>query len=203
MMTFAKGVTSGYQQLGGLMLSERIQAILAQTTPVDQLETLPHMLKQIVEDHGQKFVRAGFAAFTATAYEFALEFDSPTAVFQDMYDARHAVGLGVIACLNENGIALAYPTQTALSAAEAGMIIDTPGPQHEGPPRCRGLHLVTGALPRVHELAARSVRLTLDGDPVGTGDRWSGQRVAAQQRWRAGHHRSRTRLPCSRRLARA
>ncbi len=29
MMTFAKGVTSGYQQLGGLMVSERIQTILA------------------------------------------------------------------------------------------------------------------------------------------------------------------------------
>jgi putrescine---pyruvate transaminase len=34
MMTFAKGVTSGYQQLGGLMVSERIQAVLA-AQPVD------------------------------------------------------------------------------------------------------------------------------------------------------------------------
>jgi putrescine---pyruvate transaminase len=33
MMTFAKGVTSGYQQLGGLMVSERIQAILALMPP--------------------------------------------------------------------------------------------------------------------------------------------------------------------------
>src|SRR5579883_2325356 len=33
MMTFAKGVTSGYQQLGGLMVSERIQAILAAQPP--------------------------------------------------------------------------------------------------------------------------------------------------------------------------
>ena len=67
-----------------------------QTTPVAQLEELPHILKQIVEDHGQKFVRAGFAAFVPQAYEFDLEFDSPTAVFQDMYDARHSIGIAII-----------------------------------------------------------------------------------------------------------
>jgi small-conductance mechanosensitive channel len=94
---------------------------IAQTTPVDQLETLPHMLKQIVEDHGQKFVRAGFAAFTATAYEFALEFDSPTAVFQDMYDARHSIGVAIIKRFQEEGIALVYPAQTGISAADAGV----------------------------------------------------------------------------------
>ncbi|HLZ71801.1 MAG TPA: aspartate aminotransferase family protein [Dehalococcoidia bacterium] len=33
MMSFAKGVTSGYQQLGGLMVSERIQAVLAAQPP--------------------------------------------------------------------------------------------------------------------------------------------------------------------------
>ena len=33
MMAFAKGVTSGYQQLGGIMVSERIQAILAALPP--------------------------------------------------------------------------------------------------------------------------------------------------------------------------
>lgn len=34
MMSFAKGITSGYQQLGGLMVSERIQKVLA-ALPVD------------------------------------------------------------------------------------------------------------------------------------------------------------------------
>jgi small-conductance mechanosensitive channel len=94
---------------------------IAQTTPVGQLESLPHMLKQIVEDHGQKFVRAGFAAFTATAYEFDLEFDSPTAVFQDMYDARHSIGVAIIKRFQEEGIALVYPAQTGISAADAGV----------------------------------------------------------------------------------
>jgi len=94
---------------------------LVQTTPVEQLEALPHLLKQIVEDHGQKFVRAGFAAFTPTAYEFDLEFDSPSAVFQDMYDARHSIGVSIIKRFQEEGIALVYPAQTGISAADSGV----------------------------------------------------------------------------------
>lgn len=94
---------------------------IAQTTPIAALEELPHLLKQIVEDHGQKFVRAGFTAFTAQSYEFDVEFDSPTAVFQDMYDARHSIGLAIIKRFQEEGIALVYPAQTGIPAAESGV----------------------------------------------------------------------------------
>lgn len=94
---------------------------VVQATPIDVLEGLPHLLKQIVEDHGQKFVRAGFTAFAAQSYEFDLEFDSPTAVFQDMYDARHSIGLTIIKRFQEEGIALVYPAQTGIPAAEAGV----------------------------------------------------------------------------------
>jgi small-conductance mechanosensitive channel len=92
-----------------------------QTTPIAVLEGLPHLLKQIVEDHGQKFVRAGFTAFTAQSYEFDVEFDSPTAVFQDMYDARHSIGLAIIKRFQEDGIALVYPAQTGIPAAETSV----------------------------------------------------------------------------------
>jgi small-conductance mechanosensitive channel len=95
---------------------------VVQTTPAEVMEELPHMLKQIVEDHGQKFVRAAFTTFGAQSYDFELQFDSPTAVFQDMYDARHTVGLSIVKRFNEEGIALAYPTQTGLTAEEAGML---------------------------------------------------------------------------------
>jgi small-conductance mechanosensitive channel len=94
---------------------------IAQTTPIAVLEDLPHLLKQIVEDHGQKFVRAGFTTFTAQSYEFDVEFDSPTAVFQDMYDARHSIGLAIIRRFQEEGIALVYPAQTGIPAAESGV----------------------------------------------------------------------------------
>jgi small-conductance mechanosensitive channel len=94
---------------------------IAQTTPIAALEDLPHLLKQIVEDHGQKFVRAGFTTFTAQSYEFDVEFDSPNAVFQDMYDARHSIGLTIIKRFQEEGIALVYPAQTGIPAAESGV----------------------------------------------------------------------------------
>ena len=94
---------------------------IVQTTSIEVLEELPHLLKDIVTDHGQKFVRAGFTGFGAQSYDFDLEFDSPTAVFQDMYDARHSVGLAIIKRFNEDGIALAYPTQVGLTPEEGGM----------------------------------------------------------------------------------
>jgi small-conductance mechanosensitive channel len=95
---------------------------IVQTTPIEMLEQLPHLLKDIVEDHGQKFVRAGFTTFGTQSYDFDLEFDATSAVFQDMYDARHSIGLAIIKRFGEEGIALAYPTQTGLTAEEAGMI---------------------------------------------------------------------------------
>ncbi|MDO7842484.1 mechanosensitive ion channel family protein [Sphingomonas immobilis] len=105
---------------------------LVQTTPVEVMEKLPAMLKEVVEEHGAKFVRAGFTAYGAQSYDFELQFDSVSAVYQDMYDARHTVGLGIVRRLNDEGIALAYPTQTGLSAEEAGLI--QPAPPPKAPP---------------------------------------------------------------------
>ncbi|THD38022.1 MAG: mechanosensitive ion channel family protein [Sphingomonas sp.] len=95
---------------------------LVQTTPVEVMEKIPDMLKDIVEDHEGTFVRAGFVAFGAQSYDLELQFDAPSAAFQDMFDLRHSVGLAIIQRFNDDGIALAYPTQTGLSAEEAGMI---------------------------------------------------------------------------------
>ena len=67
-------------------------------------------------------MRAGFVAFGAQSYDFELQFDSPSAAFQDMFDLRHSVGLAIIQRFNDDGIALAYPTQTGLSAEEAGLV---------------------------------------------------------------------------------
>jgi small-conductance mechanosensitive channel len=85
---------------------------VTQSTPIDRLERLPHMLKEEVEKNGMKFVRAGFSNFAALNYEFDVEFDSPSPAFQDMFDGRHKVGLAIIRRLSEEGIALVYPAQT-------------------------------------------------------------------------------------------
>jgi small-conductance mechanosensitive channel len=96
---------------------------LVQWTPVETMERLPEMLRQVVEAHDRTFVRAGFIGFGDSSYDFDVEFDSPSAAFQDFFDARHAIGLGIIRKLNDEGIELAYPTQTAFTAAPRGGMI--------------------------------------------------------------------------------
>ncbi len=95
---------------------------IVQTTPIAVMEKLPHLLKDIVEDHKGKFVRAGFVAFGAQSYDFELQFDSPSAAFQDMFDIRHSIGLAIVQRFNEDGVGLAYPTQVGLTAEEAGLV---------------------------------------------------------------------------------
>jgi small-conductance mechanosensitive channel len=92
-------------------------------TPIDVCRKLPDMLREIVEDNEQVFVRAGFVNFGASSLDFELEFDTPSAEFQRGYDARHAVGLAILDRFNTDGIELAYPTQTSFSAAPDGHIV--------------------------------------------------------------------------------
>lgn len=93
---------------------------IVRSTPVETMEALPALLREVVEAKGKLFVRAGFTTFGASSYDFDVEFDSPSAAFQDFYEARHAVGLAIIARLNAAGIALAYPTQASMAAAPEG-----------------------------------------------------------------------------------
>ncbi|CAN5535653.1 hypothetical protein BH09PSE4_BH09PSE4_19570 [soil metagenome] len=117
---------------------------LVQWTPVEKMEQFPAMLKEIIEGCGLKFVRGGFIGFGDSSYDFDVQFDSPSAVFQDMFDARHAIGLAIIRRMNDERIDLAYPTQTGFTAApnggyvepypEAGAPVGGEGPDTDGPP---------------------------------------------------------------------
>ncbi|WP_353205502.1 mechanosensitive ion channel domain-containing protein [Sphingomonas sp.] len=103
---------------------------VVQWTPVETLKRFPALLKDVVEGCEQKFVRAGFVKFGESSYDFDLEFDSEHAGFTEFFDARHAVGVAIIARMNDEGIALAYPTQTAFTAApDGGLIL----PYHDAP----------------------------------------------------------------------
>ena len=96
---------------------------VVQWTPVETLKRFPALLKEVVESCEQKFVRAGFVKFGDSSNNFDLEFDSEHAGFKEFFDARHAVGVAIIARMNDEGIALAYPTQTAFTAAPEGGLI--------------------------------------------------------------------------------
>ena len=100
---------------------------LVQWTPVEAMKRFPALLKEVVEECGQKFVRAGFIKFGDSSYDFDLEFDSEHAAFKEFFDARHKVGVAIIARLNDEGIELAYPTQTGFTAApDGGLILPYP-----------------------------------------------------------------------------
>jgi small-conductance mechanosensitive channel len=102
---------------------------LVQRVPADTIECLPTIVKEIVEAKGLKFVRAGFTGFSSAGYDFDVEFDSPSAAFQDMFDARHTVGIAIIRRFAEEGVGLAYPPMTATGAVAVDQPIapDTPG----------------------------------------------------------------------------
>lgn len=103
---------------------------IAQWTSVEVMDKLPDMLREIVEASGRKFVRAGFINFGDSSYDFEVQFDSPGAAFQDWYDARHLVGMAIIRRFNDEGIDLAYPSQTSFTAApQGGLIMPYPAPE--------------------------------------------------------------------------
>jgi small-conductance mechanosensitive channel len=104
-------------------------------TPPRVCGAVPGMLQEIVEKLGLNFIRAGFVGFGASTLDFELEFESPHADFQHAYDARHEVGLAILARFNAEGIEFAYPTQTAFTAAPDGtMILPFFHPQDDVPP---------------------------------------------------------------------
>ena len=103
---------------------------IAQWTPVDALDRLPDLLREVVEAQGRKFVRAGLIEFGPSSYDFGVEFDSAGAAYQDWYDARHVVGMAIIRRLAAEKIELAYPSQTSFTAApDGGLIMPYPAPE--------------------------------------------------------------------------
>jgi small-conductance mechanosensitive channel len=91
--------------------------------PPDRAADLPRLLREIVEDEGQHFVRAGFVNFGASTLDFEVEFDVMSADYDVFYKARHAIGMAILKRFNQEKIDLAYPTQTTFTAAPDGRLI--------------------------------------------------------------------------------
>ena len=109
----------------------------------------------------QTIVRGGTLGFGDSSYNFDVEFDSPTAAFQDFFDARHAIGLGIIKRLNVEGIDLAYPTQTAFTAAPRGGMIP---PYPDAPDYGRNAEPVADDPKTTAELKPSADRSAVDED---------------------------------------
>jgi small-conductance mechanosensitive channel len=96
---------------------------VAYETDRDVLQRLPEIFKEVVEEQGLAFVRAGFVSFGASSLDYELEFESPSAYYKEAYDGRHNVGMALYRRLDQEGASIPYPTQTTYTAAPDGRLI--------------------------------------------------------------------------------
>lgn len=96
---------------------------LVYQTPPAVAKRVPDILREIVESNGGLFIRAGFNNFGASSLDFQLVFDIESEDVEDMFHARHAVGLEIIDRFAKESIFFAYPTQTTFTAAPNGEMV--------------------------------------------------------------------------------
>jgi small-conductance mechanosensitive channel len=106
---------------------------LVYQTPPETLSAVPDMIRDIVEAHDRTiFARCGLTAFAASSLDFELVFDVQADDFETAFALRHDVCVAIVDRFGEAGIAFAYPTQTAFTAAPDGaLILPYPEPKAE------------------------------------------------------------------------
>ncbi|MFD1767398.1 mechanosensitive ion channel family protein [Sphingorhabdus buctiana] len=92
-------------------------------TPTETAARVPDILREIVEREGAEFIRGGFHSFAPSSLDFQLVFDVQSEDVDEMFTARHAIGLGIAKRFAEEGIEFAYPTQTTYTAAPDGTFV--------------------------------------------------------------------------------
>ncbi len=97
-------------------------ALVCQTPPV-LAARVPDILREIVEANGAQFIRAGFTTFSPSALDFQLVFDVNSDDVEEMFKARHIVGIAIIERFAKEGLEFAYPTQTTYTAAPDGTLV--------------------------------------------------------------------------------
>lgn len=96
---------------------------LVYRTPTETAARVPEILREIVEKEGAEFIRGGFHSFAPSSLDFQLVFDVQSEDVDEMFKARHAIGLGIAKRFAEEGIEFAYPTQTTYTAAPDGTLV--------------------------------------------------------------------------------
>ncbi|WP_333567878.1 mechanosensitive ion channel family protein [Sphingorhabdus sp.] len=96
---------------------------LVYQTPPALARRVPDILRQAVEANGAQFIRAGFNNFAPSSLDFHLVFDIESDDVEDMFQARHNIGIAIIDSFAREGISFAYPTQTTFTAAPDGTMV--------------------------------------------------------------------------------
>lgn len=108
-----------------LTLYRRVTFVLTLVyqTPPALAKRMPEILRDVVESNGAQFIRAGFNNFAASSLDFHLVFDIESDDVEDMFQARHDIGIAIIDRFATEGISFAYPTQTTFTAAPDGHMV--------------------------------------------------------------------------------
>jgi small-conductance mechanosensitive channel len=108
-----------------LTLYRRVTFVLTLVyqTPPALAKRIPEILREVVEDNGAQFIRAGFNNFAASSLDFHLVFDIESDDVEVMFRARHDIGIAIIDRFAREGISFAYPTQTTFTAAPDGHMV--------------------------------------------------------------------------------
>lgn len=110
---------------------------LVYQTPPAVAAKVPDLLKEIVEAHGSEFIRAGFSTFGPSSLDFQLVFDVNSDDVEEMFKARHAIGIAIVERFARDGIEFAYPTQTTFTAAPDGTLVMPYAPAAASAPKPR------------------------------------------------------------------
>ena len=108
-----------------LTLYRRVTFVLTlvyQTSPA-LARRVPDILRAAVEANGAQFIRAGFNNFAASSLDFHVVFDIESDDVEEMFQARHDIGIAIIDSFAREGISFAYPTQTTFTAAPDGTMV--------------------------------------------------------------------------------
>ncbi|MEA3041173.1 MAG: hypothetical protein QOC65_662 [Sphingomonadales bacterium] len=110
---------------------------LAFQTPPQTLRAVPDMVRALVERHEHShFIRCGVVAYGASGLDHELVFEVESPDFEPAFATRHAIAVEILEAFAREGVAFAYPTQVAFTAAPDGTLV-MPYPDDEAPDRDR------------------------------------------------------------------
>ena len=94
---------------------------LAYYTPAEMCARVPGMIKEIVEREDKcVLVRCGMDNFGDSSLDFELQFDVRSEIYDEVFNARHAVCIGILEAFTDAEIDFAWPTQTSIPAGPDG-----------------------------------------------------------------------------------
>ncbi len=96
---------------------------VAYETALDLLARIPAILTELIEAEDAIPARAGFEAFGASSLDFALLVDVPGNDWLKTHAIRDRLLVSILRRFADEGIAIAYPTQTSYTAAPDGHLI--------------------------------------------------------------------------------